>query len=98
MPRPLIGDRPLTPTERQRRWREGKRLAQAAPAPEPEPAPKPARKVDPIVIRPAPAGTGHGQYGHIVRATLAAVDALPQPHVALLDVIQKLMREYDNRR
>ena len=45
-----------------------------------------------------PAGTGHGQYGHIVRATLAAVDALPQPHVALLDVIQKLMREYDNRR
>jgi hypothetical protein len=80
MPRPLIGDRPLTPTERQRRWREGKRLAQAAPAPEAE-----ARQEG----RPDchPPRTGHGQYGHIVRATLAAVDALPQPHVALLDVI-----------
>jgi hypothetical protein len=97
----MIGARPLTKTERQRRWREGKRLAQAVePEPKPEPAPELARsrKPDPIVIRPTPVGTRHGQYGHIVRATLAAVDALPQPHVALLDVIQKLMREYDNRR
>jgi hypothetical protein len=87
----------MTATERQRRGREGRRLAQAA-EPAPEPAPKPARKVDPIVIRPSPAGSGHGEYARIVRQVLTLVDALPKPHVALFDVIQRLMREYDNRR
>ena len=96
MPRPLVGDRPLTKTERQRRWREGKRLAQAA-EPAPEPAPAPRRKPDPVVIRPAPLGSGHGQHGAIIRQVLAAVDVLPQPHVALLDVIQRLQREYLDR-
>ena len=49
----------MTATERQRRWREGKRLAQAA-EPKPEPTPK-LHPVVPVVIRPAPAGD-HGQY------------------------------------
>ena len=94
MPRPLIGDRPLTPTERQRRWREGKRLAQAAPAPEPR-----SRKVDQVVIRTAPAGTGHGQYAPIIRQVLEFVDALPPQPLRnhLLEVIQLLQREYRQR-
>jgi hypothetical protein len=92
MPRPIIGARPLTKTERQRRWREGKRLAQAA---EPEPAlARSPLKPDPIVA----AGTGYGEYAGIVRQALAAVDALPQPHIALLEVVQRLQREYLDRR
>ena len=56
--------------------------------------PKPAD----IVIRPAPAGSGYGEYAGIVRQVLAAVDALPQPHAALLEVVQRLQREYLDRR
>jgi hypothetical protein len=88
----------MTPTERQRRWREGKRLAQAT-EPKPEPAlkahPKP-HPVDPVVIRPAPAGD-HGQYADIIRQVLEFVDSLPKPQSHLLVVIQRLQREYRQR-
>ena len=84
----------MTATERQRRWREGKRLAQAA-EPKPEPTPKP-HPVVPVVIRPAPAGD-HGQYSAIIRQVLGFVDALPQPQAHLLEVIHRLQREYQQR-
>ena len=90
----------MTATERQRRWREGKRLAQAAePKPEPKPKPKPAPKphpVDPVVIRPARAGD-YGQYAPIIRQVLDFVDARPQPQVRLFELIQRLQREYGQR-
>ena len=98
MGRPPIGTRPMTPTERQRRWREGKRLAQAAEPdskPEPKPTPKPHR-VDPVVIRPGPAGD-HGQYAGIIRQVLEFVDSLPQPQVRLFELIQRLQREFSQR-
>jgi hypothetical protein len=88
----------MTATERQRRWREGKRLAQAAepkPEPKPEPAPKP-HPVDPVVIRPARAGD-YGQYAPIIRQVLDFVDARPQPQVRLFELIQRLQREYGQR-
>ena len=78
----------MTPTERQRRWREGKRLAQAEPKPEPKP--------DAVVIRPAPAGD-HGQYAGIIRQVLEFVDSLPQPQVRLFELIQRLQREFSQR-
>ena len=94
MGRPPIGIRPMTPTERQRRWREGKRLAEAA-EPKPEPTPKP-RRVVPVVIRPAAAGD-HGQYARIIRQVLEFVDSLPQPQVRLFELIQRLQREFSQR-
>jgi hypothetical protein len=98
----------MTGTERQRRWREGKRLAQEPRPtpegwpnvirPEPKPAPEPPRKPDPVVIRPALAGAGdHGQYAGIIGEVLRFVDGLPQPQVALFEVIQRLQREYRQR-
>jgi hypothetical protein len=39
----------------------------------------------------------HGQYAPIIREVLAFVDALPQPQAHLLEVIQRLQREYQQR-
>ena len=94
MGRPPIGTRPLTKTERQRRWRQRKRLAQVA-----EPSHQSARtKPDPFVIRPAPdAVSDHGKYTTIISQVLEFADGLPQPQAHLLEVIQRLQREYRQR-
>jgi hypothetical protein len=56
------------------------------------------RPWDDRLARRAPAGAGYGEYAGIVRQVLAAVDALPQPHIALLELVQRLQREYLDRR
>jgi hypothetical protein len=87
----------MTKTERQRRWRQRKRLAQAA-----EPSrqlvatgPKSA-KPDPFVIRPAPAdGYDHGKYAAVINRVLEFADSLPQSQCH--EVIQRLQRENRQR-
>jgi hypothetical protein len=98
----------MTKAEYQARWRR-KRAAQAAEAAQAaalaqvaaEVRPKPA--VD-IVIRPEPQGglepivrPDHGEYAGVIRTVLDFCDALPQPQVHLLELIQKLQTEYRRR-
>ena len=64
MGRPPIGSRPLTKTERQRRWWQRKRLA---PVTEPSHQSAGDAKPDPFVIRPKPAAVSdHGKYAAII--------------------------------
>ena len=95
MGRPPIGSRPLTKTERQRRWRQRKRLA---PVTEPSHQSAGDAKPDPFVIRPKPAAVSdHGKYAAIISQVLEFADGLPQPQCHLLEVIQRLQCEYRQR-
>ena len=108
MGRPPIGIRPMTKTERQQKWRQGKRaaaaaeIAQAAQAASPHAEARPKPVVD-YVIRPeqellAPiVRPDHGEYTGIIRTVLEFCDGLPQPQVHLLELIQKLQTEYRRR-
>jgi hypothetical protein len=93
MGRPPLGTQPMTKTERQRRWRQRKRLAQAADpshqlaATEPKSTNK-STKPDSFVIRPTPATDGdQGKYTAIIAQVLEFVDGLSQSQSHLLEVI-----------